>query len=259
MTESALLACLALALLAFYRVVLLVQGEQPRRLGRVYGWLALFGVACGAAASAKLNGFSIAVAGGALALLLAARLNRPTGQKAMVGLLALAVVGVTALATFVAVDPYLWPDPAGRISAMIELRASTLEGQQRNYPEVQIQGVAERLEVVPWRVLETHAAFGPRNTLVVNALLLLVGLVAVVQRSRRAATRRAAGPATFTVLAVGFCAAGPALLTPLDWPRYYLLPVFFSAMLIAVGLATILQAAAGLLAGGRRRTKARAS
>jgi hypothetical protein len=30
--------------------------------------------------------------------------------------------------------------------------------------------------------------------------------------------------------------ATPALLTPLDWDRYYLLPLFFSTALIAAGL-----------------------
>ena len=39
------------------------------------------------------------------------------------------------------------------------------------------------------------------------------------------------------VLLVGIITAGPSFLTPLDWERYYLLPIFFSTLFIAVAIA----------------------
>jgi hypothetical protein len=35
---------------------------------------------------------------------------------------------------------------------------------------------------------------------------------------------------------VGMAVSVPALFTPLDWPRYFLLPVFFSSFQIVLGL-----------------------
>ena len=58
--------------------------------------------------------------------------------------------------------------------------------------------------------------------------------------------------AATALVAAGVLAAGPALLTPVDWDRYYLFPVVFLTALIAIGAV----AAGGALL---RRARARLS
>src|SRR5207253_3731044 len=43
------------------------------------------------------------------------------------------------------------------------------------------------------------------------------------------------------LLLVAFSSSFPVLMTPLDWDRYYLFPVFFSTVLIAVGIVQIIK------------------
>jgi hypothetical protein len=54
-------------------------------------------------------------------------------------------------------------------------------------------------------------------------------------------------PASLAILIGGASGSIPALFTPLDWDRYYLLPVYFSTLVIAVGLARSLMFGYGSL------------
>jgi hypothetical protein len=45
----------------------------------------------------------------------------------------------------------------------------------------------------------------------------------------------------FVATTVGLVA--PALMTPLDWDRYYLLPVFYSTIFISIGVAFLIRKA----------------
>jgi hypothetical protein len=88
--------------------------------------------------------------------------------------------------------------------------------------------------------LGDYAAVRAGAAVLINGSLFIVGLghlLGVIWRKRRVAAAGAeSGLVLFWFAAV---MSVPALLTPLDWDRYYLLPVFFSTAFIAMGLAIL--------------------
>ena len=70
----------------------------------------------------------------------------------------------------------------------------------------------------------------------INALLGSVGLVYLVRSAWQWLVGKGNSPASPVLLVVGCVSVFPALTTPLDWDRYYLFPVVFLSLMIAIGL-----------------------
>ena len=179
-------------------------------------------------ASAKLNGFSVLPALWAvLWLVLGAR---PAWRL----LVSWGATGAASLAVFVVLNPYLYPAPVMRLKAMWDHRISEMQVQAERVPRLAIRP-GERASVLAAEVFEKQAlvrrpiAEMPAATLAVLGLLLLLGQAS---RDRSSAPARAAA----VVLLFGAFAALPTMWTPLDWSRYYLFPVTFTSMLMAVAL-----------------------
>jgi hypothetical protein len=251
MSEAPLLAIVALFILV---------GEQALRswqhaaeaypssptLLRPLAWFILLGVLSGLASAIKLNGMIIAAAGVAMCGLAALVFRGQAPRSARLTLLIRAsvlLVLVTEL-TFVVVNPYLYPDPLGRTGKMFKLRLQEMQFQQMVFPESSIDGWAERIDLVPRRVLEDYAVLHFPGALLINLALGVGGLCyLMIHAGRWVKTKQGPNSAVVILLAAGTMAV-PPLLTPLDWPRYYLMPVVFSTLCIAVGIARGLLSAA---------------
>ncbi|HYN42744.1 MAG TPA: phospholipid carrier-dependent glycosyltransferase [Thermoanaerobaculia bacterium] len=240
MGDPALLFFTCLAMWAGTRA-LRVRDEAPEgALGggvfRILAWLAAMGVAAGLAGGSKLNGLAVAVAGAVLACVLAfggRGFGRGWRRLAFAAGASLLVLGSCA-ATFVAVNPSLHRRPVAHVTAMLELRARELAGHQRD-PRWGLSTVSRRILVVAGRTLKTYTV---TRVATLNVLLGGLGLLFLLRATWRW-TKDGSGPAAAVVLlSVGIFTAGPALMTPLDWDRYYLYPVVFLTVLIAVGAAT---------------------
>jgi hypothetical protein len=248
MGEPALLFFSALGLWAGARALRAageaVGGEAPAPIARrAFPWLAATGFAAGLAGSSKLNGLGLAGAGVVLAVALAVRVpNRGLGAR-----LALAAAGglcvvVPCVATFYAVNPSLHRDPVAHARAMVELRSRELAGNQRD-ARWGLQEPGRRVVVVLGRTFETY---GPARTAWVNVPLALAGLLVLLVSAARWARGSGGAPAAVALLAGAILAAGPALLTPVDWDRYYLFPVVFTTVLVAAGGAALAERVVGL-------------
>jgi hypothetical protein len=97
--------------------------------------------------------------------------------------------------------------------------------------------------VVLGRTFETY---GPARTAWVNVPLALAGLLVLLVSAARWARGSGGAPAAVALLAGAILAAGPALLTPVDWDRYYLFPVVFTTVLVAAGGAALAERVVGL-------------
>lgn len=69
-----------------------------------------------------------------------------------------------------------------------------------------------------------------------NISLFLVGLFILIKSAINYLTFKDDNPISLVFFAVSITACLPMLMTPLDWDRYYLLPVFFSTIVISVGI-----------------------
>jgi hypothetical protein len=135
--------------------------------------------------------------------------------------------------TFVAVNPSLHLRPAAHLSAMLGLRAKQL-AQHQSDPRWGLSTPGRRVLVVASRTLKQYTV---TRVATLNAFLAGLGLLFLARGAWRW-TKDGSGPAAAVVLlVVGVFTAGPALLTPVDWDRYYLFPVVLVTVLIAVGAA----------------------
>lgn len=195
----------ALAVLLYWRFV--VTGRRGMR------WLAASAVALGLTAAGK---YLYCVAGIAIALdwLIASRPGTGwrtlAAQRPALGWLrrqrALAGWGLLAVLVFLLADPYLWPDPIGRLWASVAFHAGYAESahvKEAGYPLW--QPFAWLLEAVPW----SRQSFAlPLDAFV--SLAALLGLRRLWQRRR--------------VFALWLAVAILFLLSwPTKWPQYILI------------------------------------
>ena len=241
MGDPALLFFTCLAMWAGARA-LRARGEAPEGASgagalRALGWLAAMGVASGLAGGSKLNGLAVAGAGAVLAFILAfgeRGFGRGWRRPAFAAGASVLVLGSCA-ATFVAVNPSLHHRPAAHLRAMLGLRAQQLAEQQSD-PRWGLSTPGRRVLVVAGRTLKQYTV---TRVAALNALLAGLGLLFLARGAWRW-TKDGGGPAAAVVLlAGGVFTAGPALMTPVDWDRYYLFPVVFLTVVIAVGAATL--------------------
>lgn len=250
MGDPALLFFSALAAFAAARALgatRAADASSRRNALRALGWLAASGAAAGLAGASKLNGLALAGVGVVAAVLGASALETSATRRVSFAALGALLAAGTCAATFVAVNPSLRSGPVAHFEAMLELRGRELAGNRQD-PRWGLAEPGRRAVVVLGRTLKTYTV---TKSAPLNSLLGLAGALALVGAARRWPADPG-GAAAIALLAAALFAAGPALLTPVDWDRYYLFPVVFLTVLIAVGAA----AAGGALL---RRARARLS
>lgn len=250
MTEAPLLAATMLAALAGSQAVIswkqaLAHKHQVRkRFLRPLIWFGSMGVFCGIAGAAKLNGLSIILTGLALPLLMLFAQTSNVSRSRILNtiLFAWASLMLAAAFTFVALNPFLYPNPIGRTEKMVEQRLSEMERQQANYASTRISGpLIPRIFLLGERVFYQYATLRFAGSWILNILLCSVGLWFLVFAGWAWLRTGAGYGGSLVLLLIAFNTSVPALMTPLDWDRYYLFPVFFSTVFIAIGIVRIVQ------------------
>ena len=236
MGESSLLAGVMCVVCACYLSARISANDNRKCYWTTFLWLGLVGVGIGVAGSAKLNGLTALVAGLLLVGALAIRLRRPTAHKWLFVGCGVLVIAVSTSCTFVGLNPYLLRDPKKNVGNMFRQRLKEMKRQTR-HPLWHIDSIHKRATIVPQQVFQKCAAMSDKGTLVPNILLTITGMCLVIVRARRWLVNRDPEPGPIVVLLVGIMTVGPCLLTPLDWERYYILPVFFSTLFISVAIA----------------------
>ena len=184
----------------------------------------------------KLNAGS-ALAGVAVLAVVSLMRHPSAGRTRRRDLAAAAIVlCLSSAVTFVAIDPTLWPNPARHTVSAVRSRGRLIQSQVDDNPFVAVSSIAERIDLMPERVLGTYALVPPAP---LNAMLFGAGLVAAAAMFRRWWRGEGANHALAALVVIGTAVAAPPLFTPLDWPRYYLLPVFFSSLAVTLGAVTL--------------------
>jgi hypothetical protein len=251
MNEGVLLAALALVIWATFR--LLAELDQPHaqwRQWRLVGWLVLAGGAAGLAAQTKLNG---AIAGfGVLAVMIMASVRYPMSarRRARYLVLGAVILAGSETAVFFASNPALWPYPPREIVRVVRTRRQVMTAQTMRAGDAVLRTVSDRARVIPARVFHDYALV--RNTWA-GALLAFVGAVITLRQVRRWLARQNDNHAAVALAVVGAVVSAPAFATPLDWGRYYLLPVFFFGFSTVVGADWVARRAWGALRAARAR------
>jgi len=207
---------------------------NPRR---VRLWFALVGTQLGIAGAAKLNALPALASAAALAIVAAwaNQAQRPRREVRHLLWTSL-IVCVAGLITFVALNPFLYRAP-WRTVTMVQHRLHEMRTQEGERPQSHIRGIGPRIEALWARLFRDDSAMAFTGAPVLYFASALLGLGVLLRRASAWLRSRdqPAGPVVVLVFAV--TTVGPALFTPLDWSRYYLLPVVFVILCSATGVA----------------------
>jgi 4-amino-4-deoxy-L-arabinose transferase-like glycosyltransferase len=252
MGEALLLCLMLLAVLAAYAAgrswprLVQMEAMRGREWLRPLAWLLLLALFAGLAGAVKLNGLVLVGGGMVLTGLLAWKgRQRPFAWLfAVVGLIGLPLL---AFWLFTAVNPAAYAHPWPHLVAMVEFRAEEIAKQQANapYASLPLADVPKRIRVVPDSTLSYAVPWpGGAAVKVLMGLLALGGLGLMLAlawewwRNGNLANGRAPDMSLAVLLMLGVVAL-PALLTPLDWDRYYLPLVVLASLGTAVCLAAL--------------------
>jgi hypothetical protein len=142
---------------------------------------------------------------------------------------------------FVAINPFLWPDPAGRTAAMFEYRRDEMLIQQRNSPGEAVHGLADRANRVLRHALVKQTWANDALGVPLDVPFAAIGLTWLAAVARREWLRgRHVGPSLLFLLWGSTYLAGTVLGYLLDW-NHYVMPVFLLAALTSgIGLSAAL-------------------
>jgi hypothetical protein len=133
----------------------------------------------------------------------------------------------------------LWPSPVGRTLKMFEDRIIEMREQTIKHPVDNIDTLQKRLTIIPLRIFEDYAIIHFNGSLMINIILFLIGIKVAVSQATHWLKHKLDNAASIVLLTTGMLASIPAFFTLLDWDRYYLFPVFFSTIFIAIALGWI--------------------
>ncbi|MBT5874733.1 MAG: hypothetical protein HOH43_15050 [Candidatus Latescibacteria bacterium] len=148
-------------------------------------------------------------------------------------------VVLSAWTVFIAVNPFLYRAPLRKLGLMYDHRVTQLAniGEERKG----IESLAEYIQVVPTRIFETYATLSFVGSLYLNLVLCVVGGYYLFSKAIAFLRHQSTDPTQVVLLSVAMTTAIPSLFTPADWDRYYILPVLFSTVAIAVGLGYVME------------------
>jgi hypothetical protein len=245
MGEATLIFFVVLALVATDSATRRSWTFEPRRTTsrsglRPSSWWLAAGLCAGLAGAAKLNGIFVGV-GVVLVAWVSARCAAGEPRASLRGAIGLlGVILAAASVGFVGPNPYLHPGsrpgPVSRTIQMWKQRVEEMQIQRNKRVDARLDGVTDRARAVTRRVFSEHAILQFPGSWVVNGGFTLWGFLVLEWRALRSVRERQPGT-ELVVLLLGGSVVVPALLTPLDWGRYYLFPVVFASLCSAVGIA----------------------
>ena len=236
MNEGVLLLFIASATCATSRAL----SHLERRAGapgagiRAAAWLAAGAVAAGLAAQTKLNGALAAI--GMIIVVAFAALRHDEGWASRMrraGFAAL-LVGGLSFATFMAANPTLWSDPLREPVRAVRARAEVTRAQLRLPDGRGLGGRPDRVDIVATRVFVDCALVPLR---IAGPILFAAGAGGAIVGLAGWMRRRNHNHALASLAILGAAVSLPMLFTPLDRPRFYMLPAVFFGMAAAAGLA----------------------
>jgi hypothetical protein len=266
-TEAPFLFFLVLGLWSSMWAARAATAGRPR-------WLllgALAGLAVGLSAGSKLTGvLAVAVLSGfAGGTFLLARLAHHPTVAAQIGPSSIferswrwsAVAAVVGLVVFLAVNPFLWPDPVGRTRAMLAFRQQEMFGQRTLNEELAVpDGVGTRLLFLLRRSAAEEPWAARRFGVPVEGALAAVGVALVIAKVVRGRREGAlAGPAAQVGLWLLVLIAGTAPNLGIDWDRYYLPIVAVGLVFAGIGADALVESAWCLVSRRRAPTTSAAT
>jgi hypothetical protein len=233
---------------ALFGLIIALAALAAASFARRPAWsrAALLGVLLGLGGATKLTPLAVAAflcAGAGIALACAIVRHRRVTSQAQSFALFGTVTLLAALAVFVAVYPYLWPDPIARTRHLIAFRATEMATQASDWPEMAVSTRSEALRRAGINFVERYnlaatvasslGASAPLLLRLIEVALALFGLALIARMAIRAGPY---SPPALVLIVLG----GQALITVLgmrsEFDRYHLPLALLGTVAAAVAL-----------------------
>lgn len=246
---------------ALFGLLIALAAVAAKALAQRPSWsrAVLLGVLLGLGGATKLSPLVLAVgfsAAGALWIAAIAIRRQHGAQRDALFAAKLLVIGATAVVAFVAVYPYLWPDPIERTHNLFTFRTEEMAAQASDWPVMAVPTRAEALRRVGVNFGERYSIAGaladrlgvttPPSLRHLEVALPVLGIVVMTAIAVRAGRT---SPQAFVLAVLGGQSAITILAMRSEFDRYHL-PM---ALLGAVAAAVALHGAAVALMRARYR------
>ena len=235
---------------AVFGLLIALAALAMARFARDYAWqwAVVTGVLLGLGGATKLSPLGVAAGLSGLALLLVllpagaipgVERGRTVGARGL-------LIGLAAGVTFIAVYPYLWPNPVDRTINLFTFRVVEMATQASDWPVMAVPNRLEAIQRTGLNFSERYSIMGsladaadlrvPRHILQVEVLLAVAGIGVMAREAVRAGWLSA----KFLVLAV---LGGQVIVTILgmrsEFDRYHLPAALLGAVATCVALYAI--------------------
>ncbi len=233
MNEGALIGFLMIGTLAVYFFLKTCsEGDIQKQWKKMIFWLVIAGIAVGFAAQTKTNGAAAFIG---IILSIAFGLIRMRDYwrvKLFYAAILITMVSSVTFLAFILPNPTAWNNPTQYMTRVIDARMTIIQNQSDDTTDV-ITSWSERLQVVPERIFGNYMAFPP---IIPTFLFFLMGAVIVAVNAYQWLLGQNNNHAIVALIFIGLIVSIPSLFTPLDWGRYFFLPVFFFTPPVLIGM-----------------------
>jgi hypothetical protein len=230
MSEPPLIFFTFLAGLIAYRGIKAVSQGQTRS---AYYWFSAFGICSGLATASKLNGVFIVFAGILFVVLSLPRekINETKQPGKFVFRISLLQIFL-AILMFIAINPFLYTNLLKNTALMVVSRIFTVDVQTKMYSQAAVTP-ENWLWIVPGRIFGQYSTPYYPAQFIFNLFFFAMGFYKIFRVLR---LKLSGWEGSIVLCCLSLVCVGPALFIPLDWERYYVYPVLFARMFIAVGI-----------------------
>jgi hypothetical protein len=145
-------------------------------------------------------------------------------------------IALTAFIVFTLVNPFLYPNPPVNALKLLMFRSHEMALQQQLFPDYQISGFIQHLRIDFMSIFQNDATIKFSGSWLVNVPFFLIGIYGIWSVWKK---NNSLHPAALILLVFGAALSIPSLFSPLNYPRYFLFPVFFGLVLIVLGTTTL--------------------
>lgn len=253
MSESPLLLFIILVIiLLFVAARFLISNNKPvlenKKKLIIQTLLILFtGIMIGITGGIKLNGFALLGVGIILFTLLlffSTYLKTFTIKLKILLLTCTIVILILAsFSTFISYNPFLYNNTVERTAAIFKWRIHEMKIQTSKSESADLTRInlSERIIVVTNNVFNKYSTISFKGAFILNLTLFLFGFILALKNSLQFLNGSKGNLAHLILIISSIVVAGPSLLTPLNWDRYFYLPVIFSTIFISIGISQILR------------------
>ncbi len=253
MSESALLFFIILATILLHLASkIFISDNKPilenkKRLIILSIIMTSIGIIIGITGGIKLNGFLLLGVGTVLFAIILFFSTYLTNVAIKIRILILTcvvmVLTITSFSTFISYNPFLYNNTIDRTVAIFKWRIHESVNQRKNYEKSDLtkKGIIERAKIVISNIFNKYSTLTFKSAILFNIGLFLAGVMLSLKKSAYFIKGNKKYLPYLILILTTIIAAGPLLLTLLNWDRYFYLPVIFSTIFISIGISQILR------------------